>query len=101
MALKTQTNIPITNIERIATELRSIRRARKITQQELAVRAEIARRTVTNAESAENIGLKELCRIVNALGYELALRPKDTVIFEELSSVFKDDDSDGTTLRYR
>jgi hypothetical protein len=36
--------------------------------------------------------LKELCQITNALGYELALRPKDTVVFEELATVFKDEE---------
>jgi len=52
----------------------------------------VARRTITNAEGAENVGVKELCRIASGLGYELVLRPKDTVVFEELSATFKDDE---------
>ncbi|PPK41207.1 hypothetical protein B0G57_13621 [Trinickia symbiotica] len=63
-----------------------------MSQQVLADRAGVARRTITNAEGAENIGVRELCRIVNALGYELVIRPMDTVVFEELSTVFKDDE---------
>ncbi|PTB17651.1 hypothetical protein C9I57_27365 [Trinickia symbiotica] len=83
---------PITNVERLAKTLRSTRRERKVSQQVLADRAGVARRTITNAEGAENIGVRELCRIVNALGYELVIRPMDTVVFEELSTVFKDDE---------
>ncbi len=83
---------PITNLERLAAELRKIRRGRKVSQQELSGRAMVARRTITNAEGAENVGVKELCRIASGLGYELVLRPKDTVVFEELSATFKDDE---------
>jgi transcriptional regulator with XRE-family HTH domain len=83
---------PITNIERLAKTLRSTRRERKLSQQVLADRAGVARRTITNAEGAENVGVRELCRIVNALGYELVIRPMDTVVFEELSTVFKDEE---------
>ncbi len=82
---------PITNIERLAAELRMQRRSRNISQQALSEQAKVARRTITNAENAGNIGLKELCRIANALGFELALRPRDTVAYEELSTIFKDE----------
>jgi transcriptional regulator with XRE-family HTH domain len=82
---------PITNVERLATELRKQRRVRKISQQALSEQAKVARRTITNAENAGNIGLKELCRIANALGCELALRPRDAVAYEELSTIFKDE----------
>jgi hypothetical protein len=37
------------------------------------------------------VGIKELCKLANSLGYELVLRPKDTVIFEELAATFKDE----------
>lgn len=83
---------PITNLERLAVELRKSRRERNMSQQSLSELANVARRTITNAEAGKNIGLKELCQIANVLGYELTLRPKDTVVFEELSTVFKDDD---------
>ena len=83
---------PITNSERLAAELRKIRRGRKVSQQELSDRAMVARRTITNAEGAGNVGVKEFCRIASGLGYELVLRPKDTVVFEELSTTFKDDE---------
>jgi transcriptional regulator with XRE-family HTH domain len=83
---------PITNVERLAADLRKLRRGRKVSQQELADRAKVARRTITNAESTENVGVKEYCRIANALGYDLVLRPKGTVVFEELSDTFKDDE---------
>lgn len=82
----------ITNVERLATELRALRRGRRITQQELSTRANVARRTITNLEGAENVGVKELSRIANTLGYELVLRPKDSVVFEDLATIFKDDE---------
>ncbi len=83
---------PITNVERLAKALRSTRRERKLSQQVLADRAGVARRTITNTEGAENVGVKELCRIANALGYEVVIRPMDTVVFEELSTVFRDEE---------
>lgn len=83
---------PITSVERLAAALRATRRERKLTQQALAERAGVARRTITNAESAENVGIREWCRLASALGYELVLRPRDTVVLEELDTVFKDDD---------
>lgn len=83
---------PITNVERLATELRNLRCGRKVSQQELADRAKVARRTITNAEGAGNVGVKELSRIANTLGYDLVLRPRNTVVFEDLSDTFKDDE---------
>lgn len=83
---------PINNVERLAAELRKLRRARMVSQQELSDRAKISRRTITNAEGAKNVGVKELSRIANSLGYELVLRPKDSVLYEELSATFKDDE---------
>ena len=85
-------NRPITNLERLAAELKNLRRGRKVSQQALSDRAEVSRRTITNAEGAQNVGVKELCKMVNSLGYELVLRPKDTVVFEELATTFKDDE---------
>jgi len=95
LRMKTRINIidcPITNVERLAVELATLRRGRKITQQSLSERAEVSRRTITNAEGAKNVGVKELCRMANSLGYDLVLRPKDTVVFEELATTFKDDE---------
>lgn len=82
----------INNRERLATKLRNIRRTGCMSQQELSERAEVSRRTIVNAESAHNIGVRELCRIANALGYELSLQPINNITLEELSTVFKDED---------
>ena len=95
MRMKMRKNIidcPITNVERLAAELAKLRRSRKITQQLLSEQADVSRRTITNAEGAQNVGVKELCKMANSLGYELVLRPKDTVVFEELADTFKDDE---------
>ena len=95
LRMKTRKKIidhPITNLERLSIELKDIRRGRKISQQALSERAAVSRRTITNAEGAENVGVKEFCKLVNSLGYELVLRPKDTVIFEELAATFKEDE---------
>ena len=84
---------PITNRERLAAELRKLRQERKLSQRELADRAKVALRTITNVEGAENVGVKELSRVANALGYELVLRPRNLAVFEELAATFKDDES--------
>mgnify|MGYP000932332037 FL=1 len=85
-------NYPITNIEQLALSLKTIRRELKLSQQMLAERTLLSRRTITNAETAHNVGLVEFCRMANALGYELVLRPKQTVVFEELADVFAEDE---------
>lgn len=85
-------NYPITNIEQLALSLKTIRRDLKLSQQMLAERTLLSRRTITNAETAHNVGLVEFCRMANALGYDLVLRPKQTVVFEELADVFAEDE---------
>jgi transcriptional regulator with XRE-family HTH domain len=83
---------PISNFERAAAELRVLRRERRMSQQVLADRAGVSRRTITNAEGAQNVGLHEFCRIANALGYDLTLRPKDTVVYEDLDFFFREEE---------
>ncbi|MHB8254413.1 MAG: helix-turn-helix domain-containing protein [Acidiferrobacter sp.] len=85
---------PITNHERLALALRSLRREKGVTQAALATRAGVARRTVTNAEGAANVGIRELCHMVNTLGYDLVLRPRQTVVFEDLRQMFREDDDE-------
>jgi transcriptional regulator with XRE-family HTH domain len=90
--MRKKSNPPISNVERVAANLRATRRERKLTQQALAERAGLARRTVTNAENGQNVGIKEFCRLANALGYELVLRPMDTVVLEDLPNIFGEEE---------
>ena len=83
---------PISNLEKLAAELKEKRRLLNLSQGQLAERCSLSRRTITNAETAHNVGLAEFCRMANALGYDLVLRPKQTVVFEELADVFAEDD---------
>jgi transcriptional regulator with XRE-family HTH domain len=83
---------PITNFESMASELRQLRRERHLSQQVLAERAGVSRRTITNAEGGQNIGLNELCRIASALGHDVTLRPKNSVVFEDLPLFFREDE---------
>ena len=85
-------NYPINNLETLALELKTIRRRLKLSQQTLAERTLLSRRTITNAETAHSVGLLEFTRMANALGYDVVLRPKQTVVFEELGDVFVDDE---------
>lgn len=85
-------NIPISNLETLALELKTIRRRLKLSQQTLAERTLLSRRTITNAETAHSVGLLEFTRMANALGYNVVLRPKQTVVFEELAEVFADNE---------
>ncbi|WP_213778349.1 helix-turn-helix transcriptional regulator [Caballeronia sp. dw_276] len=82
----------ISNTERVAAELRALRRELRMNQQALADRAGVSRRTITNAETAQNVGLHEFCRMANALGYNLTLRPKDTVVYEDLDFFFREEE---------
>lgn len=83
---------PINNVEQLAVELRAIRRQLKLTQQALAERSLLSRRTITNAEMGHSVGLFEFTRMANAMGYELVLRPQKTVVFEELADIFPFED---------
>lgn len=83
---------PVNNLEKLALQLKGLRKQKKLTQTELAERSLLSRRTITNAESAHNVGLEEFIRMANALGYELALRPRQAVVFEELADVFPEDE---------
>jgi len=79
-----------TDAERLGSSLRDARRQRKLTQQTLADHARVARRTITNAECSGSVGVKEFCRMANALGYELVLRPVGSAALEDLPDVFTD-----------
>lgn len=83
---------PINNVEQLAVELKAIRRQLKLSQQALAERSLLSRRTITNAETGHSVGLFEFTRMANAMGYELVLRPQKTVVFEELADIFPFED---------
>ena len=51
-------NSPINNLETLALELKTIRRRLKLSQQALAERTLLSRRTITNAETAHSVRIK-------------------------------------------
>lgn len=83
--------IPITNADRLADDLVARRKEQQLTQQNAADRAGLSRRTAINAEQRKNVGLHEFCRLANALGMEVVLRPARAVVFEELHEAFPDE----------
>ena len=72
------------------------RRALKLTQAELAARADISRRTLIeleNGSSSSDNGFRKLERIINALGLHIAIVEQAKRQTEsELSSIFADDE---------
>ena len=65
----------------------------KMTQAELARRAQVSREMIVRFENGDHdIGLRRLLRICDALGLELLIRPgKGRPVVEELGEIFKDD----------
>jgi transcriptional regulator with XRE-family HTH domain len=64
--------------EHIYRQLIAQRRKRGISQRELAARAGLRREKLSRIESqAQNIGLDELCRLLDAAGLELQVRERD------------------------
>ena len=64
--------------EHIYPLLASQRRRLGLSQQELAARAGLRREKISRLESkGESIGFDELCRLLDAVGLELAVREKD------------------------
>jgi len=84
------------NASDLALSIASRRRALKLTQAELAARADISRRTLIDLENgsgSSDIGFRKIERILNALGLSLAIteqakRPTES----ELTAIFADDE---------
>lgn len=68
-------------------EISSLRKAKGISQQQLAKDLNISRATISNFESgsSSDIGLKKILQILDYLGYEVALKEKSAFpSFEEI-----------------
>jgi HTH-type transcriptional regulator/antitoxin HipB len=80
----------------IAKIIASRRRALKLTQVELAARAEISRRTLVELENnpgVSDIGFRKLERVLNALGLSIAVTDQPRRPIEsELREIFADDE---------
>jgi transcriptional regulator with XRE-family HTH domain len=65
------------DIEDIGRQVRASRRALKLAQPELGVRAEVSRQTIDRLENgrAGEIGYPSLLRILHAVGLDLRLAP--------------------------
>jgi len=67
--------------------LATLRKEKKISQQQLAIDLYISRATISSFENGRgvDIGLKKVFQIVDYLGYELSLKEKSRFpVFEEL-----------------
>ncbi len=59
-------------IEAIASKMKELRKAKKMTVQELAYRCEMERSNLSRIEAGKtNLTIKTICTICNALGAEL------------------------------
>lgn len=81
--------IPVTNLGELAGDLRKLRKEKNLSTAEVEKAAEVSRRTIVNAEAGKNVGIREFSRMLDAMGYELVIRPKKTVVFEELEERYK------------
>jgi len=74
--------------------LNTRRRELGLTQEQVAARADISRRTLIALEAGEaDIGLRRLLRIVMVLGLDLELRPAASRPSEDqLRDIFRDDE---------
>lgn len=66
----------ITRPYELAAALRAIRQERNLTQAQLAARSGTSRQWVSEAENNKlPFGIELVCRVVHALGYQIALVP--------------------------
>lgn len=81
------------NTQQIRQSVAERRASLKMTQAELARRAQVSREMIVRFENGDHdIGLRRLLRICDALGLELQIRPgKGRPVVEELGEIFKDD----------
>lgn len=71
----------------LGKEISSLRKAKGISQQQLAKDLNISRATISNFEngSGSDIGLKKILQILDYLGYKVALKEKSAFpSFEEI-----------------
>ena len=81
----------ITNAYRMGRAIRQTRRARKLTQAELAASAGISRFCLRDLETgARSVGVVNLFRVLNALGYETALIAKPPEI-DDMADLWETD----------
>ena len=72
------TDVPITEVAALGAELRRIRRAQGLTQEELALAAGVGRRFVIDLEAGtESVQTGALRRVVAALGASPVVRTVD------------------------
>lgn len=64
-------------LEEIGRHIRSARKSRKISQQELAQSLGMSRTTISQIESGsvQEVGVRKLLRLLDSLGLELRVRP--------------------------
>jgi HTH-type transcriptional regulator / antitoxin HipB len=87
-------SLHIMNTNEIIAAIIEQRRALRLTQEELAQRAGLSRRTIVAIEAGtHDIGLRKLLRILDSLGLALSLRSNRRRPSEgELSELFGGDD---------
>ena len=67
----------ITNTHRLGAAIRTIRKERRIAQTDLASAAGVSRLCLRDLETgARSVGAVNQFKVLNALGYEVALLPK-------------------------
>ena len=80
--------------KKIVSQLIARRRELKLTQDELARRAGMSRRTINSIEAGDSdVGLRRLLRMLAALDMSLKITPGvGRPTEEELAAIFRDDD---------
>lgn len=78
--------------------IRSERRARGLTQQELANKIRCSRQTIIEIESGGNVSLYTLMSILSGLGKGLEIVDA-RIDVDRLAEIFGDDDDDPKTIR--
>ena len=66
------------SLEKIATEIKNLRKSKKWTQDDLEQYSGITKRTISKIENGfiDEVGIKKVETILDLLGVELSLRPK-------------------------
>jgi len=75
------------NFGELGKEIATLRKMRKISQQELSENLHISRATISSFENGKSvdIGLKKVLQIIDYLGYEFTLKEKTQFpVFEDI-----------------
>ena len=79
---------------RFGQKVRAVRKDKRLTQEDVGQRSRTSRATVFRLESGENVGIHDVCAILESLGHTLAIAETIRPTWENAWEAFGMDDDE-------